>query len=78
MGKNIWQFVGNVIRGDSFELTVKFARRMCSRLKWPENEDVSVIDMDQVETNNTPPEFIIKNDRVTCFEFNYTFSADVE
>lgn len=65
MGEKIRQFVGNVISGDSFELSENFARRiMCGRFKWPENEDISTIDMEQVEANLPPPEFTIQNDSV--------------
>ena len=40
--------------------------------------DVSEVDLVQIETCLSPPDIPVQNDRVTNFEFDYCFSADVK
>lgn len=77
--KRMRYFVGLVTDNNHNVLTVKFARRLeGNRFKWPDVTDVSEVDLVQIDTCISPPDFTVQNDRVTSFEFNYSFSADVE
>lgn len=76
--KSVKRFVGQVIRPliNGTELEVKFARRIAdSKFKWPEIEDVSVVEEDQVEMVLRPPIINTKNDRVTSFIFRTGFEG---
>lgn len=77
--RSIKYFVGLVVESSSFEMTVKFARRIDgSRFKWPDVEDISNVDPDQIELRLKTPTFVYQNDRVTSFMFNYNFKFVVE
>ena len=73
------RFVGKVLETASEELSVKFARRQEGRrFKWPETEDISQIDPEQVEVILNPPELSVKNARITSFDFKDDFTFAVE
>lgn len=79
--RNIRRFVGFITEHSDEEFTVKFARRITgNKFKWPEVNDISVVDVDQIESRLDPPQFSYQNDRVTSFEFRpkFKFPADVE
>lgn len=72
-------FVGLVVERSSFEMTVKFARRIDgSRFKWPDVEDISIVDPDQIVLCLKTPTFMYQNDRVTSFIFKNNFKFVVE
>jgi hypothetical protein len=79
--KTVRRFVGVVIewtkKGEN--LTVRFAKKVDeSRFKWPEQEDISEIDVEQIDARLNPPEFSFQNDRVTSFVFKDKFSNVIE
>lgn len=77
--KQIKRFVGQVLERSVEGLTLKFARRFDeTRFKWPENDDISEVDRDQVEALLKPPEFSIQNDRITSFVFKTKFKYVIE
>lgn len=76
--RNIRRFVGLVLEYTSEEVSVKFSKRIDDkRFKWPDNDDISAIDYEQIKALN-PPEFSYQNDRVISFVFKHKFTSDVE
>lgn len=75
--KSVRRFVG-VIESKSQEgdWFVKFARHVeGSKFKWPECEDISTIDDEQIDRKLSLPTFQGKNGRVTCFVFKEKFEG---
>lgn len=81
--RSIKYFVGLVLEISSEEATVKFAKRIVvskegSRFKWPEIEDISTVEPEQIVSRLQPPKFIYQNDRVTSFLFKNEFNFIIE
>ena len=75
--RSIRRFVGNIIGSPSHETwTIKFARNISEqKFKWPEKDDISEIDCDQVDTVLSQPTFVERNERILCFYFNESFQG---
>lgn len=74
--RSVRRFVGQVQEKTDVGLLIKFARRKeGSKFSWPDQEDVSYIDEEQVEMLLKPPTFISKNDRTTSFTFKIGFGG---
>lgn len=77
--KRIRYFVGLVTDHNQDNLTVKFSRRIDgNKFKWPEIDDISEIDLEQIDSYLKPPTITIQNDRVTSFQFKHRFADEVE
>lgn len=69
MGKqSVRRFVVLVTDRSDDDFTIKFAPRIdTNRFKWPEVDDISVVNMKQIESKLGPPQFCNQIDRVTSF-----------
>lgn len=72
------RFVGLVSHCSKEEITIKFARRIDDRFKWPEVDDISIVDLEQIESRLDAPKLLYRNDRLKIFEFKYKLPADVQ
>lgn len=72
-------FVGQVLESSSGEVTIKFAKRIEGRrCKWPDKEDISVVDRAQIVSRLEAPDFTYQNDRITSFLFKNKFDYEIE
>ncbi|XP_031329808.1 uncharacterized protein LOC116179328 isoform X2 [Photinus pyralis] len=69
-------FIGQILKINKSELTIKFCKKYSdNKFKWPEKEDIAVVNKKDVIKQIPQPNFNFKNNRLLFFTFNVSFAG---